>query len=70
MRLGARRALRRRRDERGAFAILFGPDVMLFTFAALGVDIGNAVARLMDTQDIDGRRGLRSGSQAASNCHQ
>jgi hypothetical protein len=51
MRFLDRLTRRRRRNERGAFAILFSLGcVMLFTFAALGVDIGNAVSRRTDIQ--------------------
>lgn len=56
---------RSRRDESGAFAIVFAlMTVMLLTVAALGVDLGNAVARHTDTQNqadfaaLDAGRGL------------
>ena len=42
----------RRRDERGAFAILFTVMAgMLLTVAALGTDLGNAISRHTDTQN-------------------
>ncbi len=51
MTLFGRRWRARQRDERGAFAVLFGLGcVMLFTVGALGVDIGNAVSRRTSIQ--------------------
>lgn len=42
----------RRRDERGAIAIMYATMViMLLTVAALGIDLGNAVSRKTDTQN-------------------
>lgn len=42
---------RRQRNERGAYAVLFGiMVVVLMSIAALAVDIGNAVARKSDVQ--------------------
>lgn len=47
-----RRPGRRARDERGAFAIMYAlMTVMLLSVAALGMDLGNAVARKTDTQN-------------------
>ena len=41
----------RRRDESGAVAIMFAfLTVVLFTIAAMSVDLGNAIARRTDTQ--------------------
>ena len=42
----------RRRDEHGAFAVLYGlMIVMLLSMAALGMDLGNAISRHTDTQN-------------------
>lgn len=44
--------LRLRRDERGAFAIIYALMIgMLLSVAALGMDLGNAFARKTDTQN-------------------
>ncbi|MGY2875443.1 Flp pilus assembly protein TadG [Marmoricola sp. URHA0025 HA25] len=43
---------RRARDERGAFAVIFGlMIVLLVSVAALGMDLGNAISRKTDTQN-------------------
>lgn len=46
------RLVRSRRDERGAFAVMYAlMTVTLLSVAALGMDLGNAVARKTDTQN-------------------
>lgn len=59
---------RRQRNERGAYAVLFGiMVVVLMSIAALAVDIGNAVARKSDVQAQADFAALAAGRELSAN---